>query len=211
MACWSVASASSLPVLPDGGGSAVRVRAFATNSSDRRRASCTRCCHCSAVSVESGKSSGSCAKQYADDAASDHATTSTRVRTFITTALRTRADNRCPTDDTKLRQFISDVNDWQQKRGIANRTFRNGVSARRLKRFFSDACRTVRSDFAAADESTRMRSRRRGRHHRQNHFEQAAEIQKECFVAAAPARRESAASPRQSAELQSMPHSARSR
>jgi hypothetical protein len=41
------------------------------DSPDRRRASCTRRCHCSLVSVPSGKLSNSCAKQYADDADSD--------------------------------------------------------------------------------------------------------------------------------------------
>ena len=69
MARWLAASASSFS---EGGG--IAVRAFATNSSDRRRASSTRCCHCSRVSAESGKSSDCWLKQYAEDATIDQVT-----------------------------------------------------------------------------------------------------------------------------------------
>ncbi len=89
MARWSATSASSLW---DEGGSAVRLRAFATNVSARRRASCTRCCHCSRVRVEAGKLSISCARHCAADANSDHTTSRSRVRFIMVGTSQSSAD-----------------------------------------------------------------------------------------------------------------------
>lgn len=89
IARWLAASASSFS---DGAGIAAFMRAFATNSSDRRRASSTRCCHFSRVSAESEKSSSAWLKQHADDEISDQATIRVVVQIVMTWTLRVWAN-----------------------------------------------------------------------------------------------------------------------
>jgi hypothetical protein len=168
MARWSAASASCLS---DDAGSAVCARAFATNSSDRRRASCTRCRHCSAVSAESGKFAESCAKQDADDATSDHATTNSGGQIFMTTASRVQADQASrPMTPSYLDLFLMRTT-LNRNAKPASEALRNGVSAMRPKKVFAGAGRDARFEFAATDESSRMPLNRRGPHRPGIHFE----------------------------------------
>jgi hypothetical protein len=190
------------------------VRAFATNSSDRRRASCTRCSHCSLARAESGKSPDCCcAKQYDDDANDDanneQLTSRATVRSIMTRLHEFRRSNKPSSAYDRLLFLARMIRN--RILGPAKRLVTSGVSAKRLKTLFAGRARAVRFAFGATSELARSWSNRSGRLRPKIHCEQVAEIQKEFFVEAAQVRGERGATLRQFDGLISMLRSGKSR